>query len=126
MTQQVVPYGFPDSCPTPTPTPELSGVTLTAQELAKETCAEPDRAERILAVVSATVTEYAPHAPTVLLNEAAIRLGGYLAQSDYGTVREESVGQLQSSYQMNHAMAFRNSGAQALITRYKQRRAGVI
>ena len=53
MTQQVVPYGFPDSCPTPTPTPELSAVTLTAAELAKETCAEPDRAERILAVVSA-------------------------------------------------------------------------
>ena len=124
MTQQVVPYDLPVTCPEPTP--ERSGVTLTAAELATETGAKLDRAERILAVVSATVTEYAPAAPSALLNEAVIRLGGYLAQSDYGTVREESIGNLQRSYQMNHAMAFRNSGAQALITRYKQRRAGVI
>ena len=118
--QQVRPYNFPDSCPEPTPT----GVTLTAQALATETGAELDQAERILAVATATVIEYAPHAPTVLLNEAVIRLGGYLLQSDFGTVREESIGQLSRSFVVNHAMAFRNSGAQALITRYKVRRAG--
>ena len=128
QTQQVVPYDpydFPDSCPEPTPEP-TTGVTLTAQQLAAETTAELDRAVRILAVVSATVTEYAPHAPTALLNEAAIRMGGYLAQSDYGSIRENKVGGLEISYQMNHAMMFRNSGAQALITRWKIRRAGVI
>ena len=125
-TQQVVPYDFPDSCPEPTPEPEPTptGVTLTAEALATETGAELDRAERILAVATATVIEYAPYAPTVLLNEAVIRLGGYLAQSDYGTVREEQVGQIQHSLVVNHAMMFRNSGVQALITRYKRRRAG--
>ncbi len=126
MTQQVVPYDFPDSCPEPTPEPTPTGVTLTAEALATETGAELDRATRILAVVSATVTEYAPLAPTALLNEAAIRLGGYLAESDFGAVREESVGQLSTSHQTNHSGAFRNSGAQALVTRYKIRRAGLI
>ena len=101
-------------------------VTLTGQQLADETAAGLDRAERILAVASAIVLEYAPHAPDALQNEAVIRLGGYLAQSDYGTVREESIGPKSVSYQMNHAMMFRNSGAQALLTRWKRRRAGLI
>ena len=120
---------LPDLCAEPEPTPEPEpepAVTLTAQELADETGATLDRAERILAVATAIVLEYAPAAPTALLNEAVIRLGGYLAQSDYGTVREETIGPRSVSYQMNHAAMFRNSGGQALLTRWKKRRAGVI
>ena len=125
--QQVIPFDFPDVCPEPTTPEPTSGVTLTAGQLADETTAELDRAERVLAVATAIVVAYAPLAPSVLLNEAVIRLGGYLAQSDYGSVREESkVGNLSVSYQTNHAMAFRNSGAQALVTRWKIRRAGLI
>lgn len=85
-----------------------------------------DRAERILAVVSEMVDDYAPEAPEAVANEAAIRLGGYLAQADYGTIRDESLGPHSVSWQMNHAMMFRNSGAQALLTRYRARRAAVI
>ena len=124
---------LPDLCAEPEPTPEPEPepeseptVTLTAQELASETGADLDRAERILAVASAIVVEYAPAAPVALLNESAIRLGGYLAQSDYGTVRDETIGPRSVSYQMNHAMMFRNSGAMALLTRWKKRRAGTI
>ena len=101
-------------------------VTITAAELSAETAATLDRAERILPVASAIVLEYAAEAPTVLLNEAVIRLAGYLVQSDYGTIREETIGPRSVSYQLNHAMMFRNSGAAALLTRYKQRRAGAI
>ena len=101
-------------------------VTLTAAELAAEVGAELDRAERILAVASAEVLEYAPHAPDVVQDEAVIRLGGYLAQSDYGTLRDESLGPYSKSFQMNHAMMFRNCGAMALLTRYKARRAGLV
>ena len=101
-------------------------VTLTGQQLADETAAGLDRAERILAVASALVLEYAPHAPDSVANEAVIRLGGYLAQSDYGTIQEESIGPRSVSYQMNHSAMFRNSGAQALLTRWKIRRAGLI
>ena len=101
-------------------------VTITGQELADETAASLDRAERILAVASVEVLEFAPHAPDAVANEAVIRYGGYLAQSDYGTVRDETIGPRSVSYQMNHAMMFRNSGAQALLTRWKRRRAGLL
>ena len=101
-------------------------VTITAQELADETAAGLDRAERILAVATAEVLGYAPHAPDAVANEAVIRLSGYLAQSDYGTIREETIGPRSVSYQMNHSAIFRNSGAQALLTRWKRRRAGLL
>ena len=77
-------------------------------------------------VASAIVLRYAAEAPTALLNEAVIRLAGYLVQSDYGTIRDETIGPKSVSYQMNHAMMFRNSGAAALLTRWKKRRAGAI
>ena len=70
--------------------------------------------------------EYAPHAPTAVLNEAVIRLGGYLAQSDYGTIRSESIGPRDVSYTLNHSSLLRTSGAQALLTRWKRRRAGLV
>ncbi len=85
-----------------------------------------DRAERILSVVSDIVDDYAPEAPEAVANEAAIRLGGYLAQADYGTIRDESLGPHSVTYQTNHAMLFRTSGAMALLTRYRERRAAVI
>ncbi len=101
-------------------------VTLTAEALAVETSADTERARRILAVASALVEKYAPEAPEAIQNEAAIRLGGYLSQADYGTIRTETLGPYSVSHQMNHAMAFRNSGAQALLTYWRERRAGAI
>ena len=122
------PYALPISCPEPTPEPQPDGaVTITAAELAEAVpISDVDRAGRVLAVATAIVVEYAPHAPAALLNEAVIRLAGYLTQSDYGGVREEKMGPREVAYQMNHAMMFRNSGAQALLTRWKRRRAGAI
>ena len=101
-------------------------VTVTAAELAAETGLSAERAERLLAVATSTVLNYAPAAPTALLNEAVIRYAGYLGASDYGTVRSESVGPLSLEYQMNHSAAFRNSGVAMLLTRHKVRRAGSI
>ena len=101
-------------------------VTITAQQLADETAADLTRAERVLPAVSRIVSDYAPEAPSELQNEAVIRFGGYLLASDYGGIRDESLGPMSVSYQLNHAPAFRNSGAAGLLTRYKRRRAGVI
>ena len=102
-------------------------VTITAEQLDAEVAAGGlDRAGRILAVAAALVLEYAPHAPDAVANEATIRLGGYLAQSDYGAIRSETIGPRSISYNMNHSAMFRNSGAQALLTRWKIRRAGLI
>ena len=101
-------------------------VTITPQELADETSATVERATRVLAVATEAVTRYAPDAPDALQNEAAIRFGGYLLGSDYGAVADESIGPRSASYTQNHAAMFRNSGAAALLTRYRVRRAGTI
>ena len=101
-------------------------VTVTAQQLADETSADLDRATRVLAVARRMVEDYAPLAPSEIQDEATIRFGGYLLSSDYGAVRDESIGPMSASYVVNHSSAFRNSGAAMLLTRYKQRRAGAI
>ena len=102
-------------------------VTITAAELDAEVASgSVERAGRILAVASAIVLEYAPAAPDAVQNEAVIRIGGYLAQSDYGTIRSESIGPRSVSYALNHSSLLRTSGGQALLTRWKIRRAGLI
>ena len=82
------------------------------------------RLDRMLAVATEVVERYAPNAPEVIQNEAAIRFIGYLAQADYGTIRSESVGERSVEYHLNHAPAFRNCGAEMLLSPYKVRRAG--
>ena len=123
-TGTALPYR-PSRGPSSTTTPTI-GVTLSAQQLAAETGADLDRATRILGVVVESVEEYAPAAPPPLLNEACIRFGGYLLSSGYGAVRSESLGPQSFELVTNHAAAFRNSGAAALLTRYKRRRAGLV
>ena len=115
---------------TPT-TPSSPG--LTAEELAIEAgiltdTGEPDiaRAGRVLAAAWTRVHNYTPNAPPAALREATIRLGGYLGDSDYGTVISETTGPRTVQYPLNHANAFRNSGAAALLTTWRRRRAGAI
>ena len=57
---------------------ETGSVTLTASELAAAIDCELPTARRLLAVVTETVLEYAPMAPVSLLNEACIRMAGFL------------------------------------------------
>ena len=103
-------------------------VTLIAETLAAETGAELEQARRLLAVATETVEKYAPVAPETLQNEAVIRYVGYLSGSDYGGVKSESVGPRSVEYTppSNNGAAFRNSGAAALLTHYKRRRAGAL
>ena len=114
--------------PTPTPTPSPS---ITAEELAAEIGIPDDeinRARRLLAVASEAVDRYAPGAPVILKNEAAIRFCGYMAGSDYGGVHSESVGPRSVEYTppSTNAAMFRNSGAAGLLTNYKVRRGGSV
>ncbi len=85
-----------------------------------------DRAEALGAVASAMVEGYAPDAPAAIKDEAVLRFAGYLAQSDFGTIVKESIGPSDVEYTVNHANAFRNCGAAALLTRWRVRRAGAI
>ena len=85
-----------------------------------------DRAAQLGAVASAMVEQYAPGALQAVRDEATIRFAGYLAQSDFGGIAKESIGPRDTEYTVNHANAFRNSGAAALLSRWRVRRSGAI
>lgn len=101
-------------------------VTISAVQLHEVIGGDLPGAERLLPGVARIVADYAPHAPDAIQNEAVIRLAGYLAQSDYGGIRREEIGPKSLEYTVNHAPLLRLSGAMALLTRYKHRRAGAI
>ena len=85
-------------------------------------------ADRLRVVASEVVNRYAPFAPTILKDEAILRFVGYLAQSDFGGVKSETIGPRSVEYSApsTNASAFRSSGAAALLTPYRRRRAGAI
>lgn len=114
-----------------TTTPVVTPVTITAVQLAAEIGIPSDqihRAERLLAVATERVNRYAPIAKSVMKDEAIIRFAGYLSGSDYGGVQSESIGPRSVTYTSPtfNASAFRSSGAEALLSPYKVRRAGSI
>ncbi|MCY4086858.1 MAG: hypothetical protein OXG37_08255 [Actinomycetia bacterium] len=99
-------------------------VTITAEELASLIGGDPGHAPRVLAVAAARVDRYAPDAPGEIHNEAVIRLAGYLAQSDYGGISEETIGPMTVKWTISHAAMFRNSGAAGLLAPWRTHRAG--
>ena len=106
-------------------------VDITAEALAVEIGIPDDeisRAQRLLDAATEVIERYAPGAPISLQNEAAIRFCGYLTGSDYGGVKNESVGPRSVEYSppSTHAAMFRNCGAAGLLTHYKRRRAGSV
>ena len=101
-------------------------ISLTAAVLAAEARVELAKAERMLPVVIAMVDRYAPNAPAAVKNEACVRFGSYLLTSRANNVTSRSAGPISADYVVNHAPAFRNSGAAALLTAWKVRRAGAI
>ena len=89
--------------------------------------ADDDAANALGETASALVEREAPDAPQAIKDEAVIRLAGYLAGSDYGgIISETSVGSAKVEYTVNHAGAFRLSGAKGLLSAWKVRRAGAI
>ena len=82
--------------------------------------------DRLGAAAAALVERYAPAAPQPIKNEATIRAAGWLAQHPAASVRSESVGDIRTSFAPTHLSALRHSGALALISPWKVRRAGAI
>ena len=83
-------------------------------------------ATRLLPVASALVERYAPDAPEVVLNEAVIRCAGWLNEQPAAAVRSESIGDVETAYAPSMHSALRHSGAMALLSPWKVRRAGAI
>ena len=78
------------------------------------------------ATASALVERYAPSAPDPVRFEATVRTAGWLAEQPAAAVRSEKTGDIETAYAATHASALRHSGAMALLTGWKQRRAGGI
>ncbi len=100
---------------------------LTATELANRIKGAASKstavAESLLAAANARVQRYAPDAPDAIKVEAIVRFAGYLAQSDFGGIVSEKIGPMDRQFAINHASAFRNSGAAMLLSPWRVRRA---
>ena len=101
-------------------------VTITAAELAEAVGVDSTTATRLLAVAAALVNRYAPDAPDAISNEAVIRTAGWLAEQPSAAIRSETEGDIRTSYSPMMQSALRHSGAMALCSPWKIRRAGLI
>ena len=78
---------------------------------------------RLLPVAQAIVEKYGGHGvPVAVLNESIVRLIGYFLEGRFGAFTGTGV----QIPPQSHAAAFRNSGAQSLVSPWKIRRAGAI
>ena len=113
--------------PWPSSPVALANATARLKAVIQGAAADSDeRTAELGAAAAAMVQRYAPGAPPALKNEAVIRFAGYLAQSDFGSHVKESLGPMDTEYVTNHSAMFRNSGAAALLSRWRVRRAGAI
>ena len=92
-------------------------VTLTQAELAAalrlgSSAEEVAESTRLLAYATEAVSKHTPEAPTVVSNESAIRLAGYVYDQPFAGVGDR------------YANALRNSGAARMLLPYRVHRAG--
>ena len=101
-------------------------VTLIEAELEAALGVNPALAARLYPVAVALVERYAPDAPEAVQNEAVIRTAGWLDEQPRGGVRSETIGDEAYEYAPAMVSALRHSGAMALLSPWKVRRAGAI
>lgn len=101
-------------------------VTLTSAELATAAGLSAEKAQRLLPVAKALVERYAPTAPVEILNEATIRCVGYLAEQPAAPIRSLEFAMIHLEHSPSMVSVLRHSGAMALLSPFKVRRAGAI
>lgn len=101
-------------------------VTITAAALVEAIGTDSATAARLLPVATELVNRYAPTAPDAIGNEATIRCAGWLAEQPSAAIRSETEGDIGTTYAPTHTSALRHSGAMALLSPWKVRRAGAI
>ena len=101
-------------------------VTIGAPALGEVIGVDASTATRVLAVASELVTRHAPDARNAISNEAVIRTAGWLAEQSSAASRSETEGDIRTSYVPTMQSALRHSGAMALLSPWKVRRAGAI
>ena len=111
---------------TPASTATVSTINITAQDVANEIGADLVTATRLFGVAAKMVTEYSPLSPSANKAEAIYRFAGYMFNSENLELTAETFGPKSLEIISNHAPMFRNSGAQAILTRWKRRRGGKV
>ena len=81
---------------------------------------------RLGATAAALVERYAPDAPEPSKCEAVIRCAGWLREAPAYGARAESEGEISTTFSPSMTGALRASGAMALLSPWKVRRAGVM
>ena len=77
-------------------------------------------------VAVSLVERYAPAAPDGVQNEATIRCAGWLADTPAASLQAEQYGDVSVTWAPGQLSALRHSGAMALLSPWKVRRAGSI
>lgn len=99
-------------------------MAVTADDIAQATGLDATRAASVLAAVTALVERYAPDAPEAVKDEATIRCAGWLAQAPAGGVRSETEGDISTAFAPSMTGCMAASGAKALLSGWRTRRAG--
>ena len=100
--------------------------SLTAEELAEAAGMPLAKAIRLLPVAVALVERFAPGAPQAIKNEATVRCAAWLNQLPTALAKI-AVGSIDLEFQRPAVRgALLHSGAQALLSPWKVRRAGAI
>ena len=102
-------------------------ITITKAKIGEQLNLDEDMMDRFFPVAEALIIEYVRGStiPAGVENEALVRLVGFLASaaSSNQGVKSQQVDDLKVKYFSNHKNAMKNSGAESLLTRFKQRRA---
>ena len=85
-----------------------------------------DRVDALGATAAALVERYAPAAPQAVRDEAVIRTAGYLADQPAASLTMMTLGPMTHQFAPARQSALRHSGAMALLSPWKVRRAGAI
>ena len=79
--------------------------------------------QRLGGAAAALVEGYCSEAPQAVKDEAVVRCAGWMVQQPSAALRSEKIGDLAVDYATTHVSALRHSGAMALLTVFKIRRA---
>ena len=101
-------------------------VTISAGDLSGAIGVNAATATRLLPVATALVERFAPAAPSAVADEAVIRCTGWLAEQPAASRLSGQVGDISASYAVGSLSALRHSGAGALLSPWKVRRAGAV
>ena len=84
------------------------------------------RVQALGSAAAALVERYAAGAPQAIKDEAVTRTAGYLSEQPAAAINSERIGDVAQRYASTHVSALRHSGSMALLSPWKQRRAGTI